>query len=110
MTTPPPVEEPKGCASVPGFVKSEPDNNDHYVEQFKDHPWYPAIKAAHERLTEIIPGYNIAQIKNKFGGLRYYIDYPSGVTDDDACEADEVVRRAEAWVDGYEARKREETK
>lgn len=110
MNNPPPVEEPKGCVSVPGFVKSMPDNNDFYVEQFKGHPWYPAIAAAHKRLTEIIPGYNITQIKNKFGGLRYYIDYPLGTNKDSARRANEVVSWAEAWVDGYEARKREETK
>ena len=121
MTTMPPTEEPNGYAAVPGFVKSQAENNDYYVEQFKDEPWYPIIKHTHDALTELVPGYNIAQIKEKFGGLRYYIDLPEEVleaavnpdwaskkTPDKVRDAaNNIIRYAEAWVDGYEAAKRE---
>jgi hypothetical protein len=109
----PPAPEPQGYAAVPGYVKNNPLNNDYYVEQFKDDPWYPIIKRTHERLTELIPGYNIAQIKDKFGGLRYYFDFPEVIpihpewpaydTEEKVrAMAQRVVTYAEAWVDGFE--------
>lgn len=100
---------------MPGFVKSRPENNDHYVEQMKDHPWYPIIKETHDKLTELIPGYNIGQIKEKFGGLRYYFDFPDVIVVNEKSwlntekkvreRANAFVTYAEAWVDGYEARR-----
>lgn len=108
--TNPPVEEPRGASARAGFVKTRPENNDYYVEQFKDHPWYPIIKQTHDRLTEIIPGYNIAQIKEKFGGLRFYIDYPEtaeDVTRKDQYYVESILGYAEAWVDGFELARRE---
>lgn len=98
----PPAPEPKGYAAVPGFVKSNPLNNDYYVEQFRDDPWYPIIKQTHERLTAVIPGYNIAQIKDKFGGLRYYFDEPQDSLEEKVKEARQIVAYATAWVDGFE--------
>lgn len=106
----PPVEEPRGASARAGFVKTRPENNDYYVEQFKDDPWYPIIKQAHDLLTELIPGYNIAQIKEKFGGLRFYIDYPGmpeELTKGEQSIADKIIRYAEAWVDGFEFARKE---
>ena len=113
MTYNPPVVEPDGYRAMPGFVKSRPENNDYYVEQFKDDPWYPIIKDTHERIKEIAPGYNVAQIKEKFGGLRYYIDLPEGsikigrYSYEDTVEKQterikSLISSAEAWVDGFE--------
>lgn len=34
--------------------------------------WYPIIIACHKELVAIDPDYEIVQIKEKFGGLRYY--------------------------------------
>jgi len=113
-----PGYEPEGYAPFPGFVKSNPANNDFYVEQFKNDPWYPAISEAHRQLTSLIPGYNIGQIKEKFGGLRYYIDYPAEYPANPENHdwkspeqlrkrADAVIRWAEGWVEGYEAARRE---
>jgi hypothetical protein len=118
MTYDPPAPEPQGYLAKPGFVKSNPANNDYYVEQFMDDEWYPAIKRTNELLTELIPGYNIRQIKDKFGGLRYYFDYPEEIPTNpewpayDSVEkiramAKGIVTYAEGWVEGYEARKRE---
>ena len=35
--------------------------------------WYPHIIKCHQELTEVDPLYTIAQIKEKFNMLRYYI-------------------------------------
>lgn len=36
--------------------------------------WQPLIEKLHADLSALAPGYGIAQIKEKFGGLRYYVD------------------------------------
>jgi hypothetical protein len=108
MTAPYP-EAPRYSAEAT-FVKGNPLNNDYYVQQYQDDPWFFIISFTHDRLKALVPGYNIAQIKDKFGGLRYY--YDKGDCPDDVWEAkreavQRVVQYAEAWVDGYEYRKRE---
>lgn len=98
-----PEPEPEGFRARAGFVKANPLNNDYYIQEWEGHPWYPAIKACHEELTAALPGYNIAQIKEKFGGLRYYIDMPPGESRPEAWSiADSITGRAERWVDEFE--------
>lgn len=36
--------------------------------------WLPTVIKLNEQLAELFPDYAIDQIKEKFGGLRYYID------------------------------------
>lgn len=38
--------------------------------------WLPVIEHLHKDLLEIDPYYTVAQVKEKFGGLRFYA-YPS---------------------------------
>lgn len=102
-----PVFEPAGYSATAGFVKSQPGNNEFYLEQFRDDPWYPIIRDTHEQLEHIAPGYNISQIKEKFGGLRYYIDLPEVLSDEDREAAYAIVRDAEDRVDRYEAERRQ---
>lgn len=35
--------------------------------------WFPLIQELHENLFELDPNYLVLQVKEKFGGLRYYI-------------------------------------
>lgn len=97
-----PFYEPSGCSATKGYVKSNPGNNDYYVEQYRDDPWYPAIAKAHEEISEIAPGYNISQIKEKFNKLRYYIELPQGSTPEQATLAYSAITKAEEWVQEYE--------
>jgi hypothetical protein len=39
--------------------------------------WTPIIKALDKQLGEIAPNYEIKQVKEKFGGLRYYYYIPT---------------------------------
>lgn len=77
--------EPKGYNNIPGFVKSNPLNNSSYIEKCcEDYPkWADILRDTNEKLEEIVPGYNISQIKDKFGGLRYYWKPPEEWTDGD---------------------------
>lgn len=36
--------------------------------------WAPIVMECHRQLNHLDPGYRITQIKEKFGGLRYYFD------------------------------------
>lgn len=69
-------EEPAGYYNLPGFVKSNPKNNESYLAKCKEvlAEWADVLQEAHDKILEVDPNYNIIQIKNKFGGLRFYID------------------------------------
>lgn len=110
----PPMEEPPGAASMQGFVKTRAENNQHYLSQYQDWPWFSILHWLDEELEKLIPGYNISQIKMKFGGLRFYIDYPTIIPvkpEWPAFDSPEKIRAmvesriayAEAYVDGYQA-------
>src|SRR5512146_3224372 len=53
--------------------------------------WQPLIRGLDANLRELDPNYRIGQIKEKFGGLRYYVDAFEGDTE----LADKLVRAAE---------------
>lgn len=36
--------------------------------------WWPLLAEAHRRLSAVYPGYTIGQVKEKWGGLRIYVD------------------------------------
>lgn len=58
--------------------------------------WKDIINHTHEKLKYIDPDYKIAQIKEKFGGLRYYFDTSFESYDDIRRQImDDVVRAAE---------------
>lgn len=73
MTEPTIYPETEGYFCIPGFVKNNPLNNIAYLEMYKDDPWYDVLKKIDHDLEALCPGYNIAQIKQKFGELRYYV-------------------------------------
>ena len=95
-----------GCSVSKGFVKSNPANNDAYVELWSDHPWYPVISNVHRQIEELLPGYNVAQIKEKFWGLRYYFDAPKDANPMKLARARALVAAAGAWVEGRESYRR----
>lgn len=54
--------------------------------------WRPLIRGLDVNLRDLDPDYIIGQVKEKFGGLRYYVD---AFTSEYAEEADALVRAAE---------------
>lgn len=73
-----------------------------YVDTPED--WYPLVLKCHEELLEIDPNYTIFQIKEKFGGLRYYFS-PSNPAKQN--ELFQVTMKWEKAVAEYEHSKRE---
>ena len=58
--------------------------------------WKSIIDDTHNKLKYIDPDYKVAQIKEKFGGLRYYYDHSFESYDDIRREImDDIVRAAE---------------
>lgn len=45
--------------------------------------WIPLIYLTEAVLDKLIPGYKFAQVKEKFGTLRVYLDYPEQVDSED---------------------------
>ena len=58
--------------------------------------WIPYIEKLDAELEALIPGYEVHQVKDKFGGLRYYFEVPEGTPDDVAAQARALVRRYES--------------
>jgi len=51
--------------------------NQEHLDKWKDDSWWPAIEKCDRLLKVVLPSYAITQIKDKFGGLRYYADFDS---------------------------------
>lgn len=89
--------EEKGYLAHPGWVKGNPKNNAIYLERCYDtYPeWKNYIKAIDRLLNRLAPGYNIDQIKDKFGGLRFYWTAPADLNPETALILRECVAHIE---------------
>ncbi|WP_211171924.1 hypothetical protein [Mycobacteroides abscessus] len=57
--------------------------------------WYPIVIQLDEALAEIDPEYELHQVKEKFGGLRYYFHASESIAEADRKRMDELVDDAE---------------
>ncbi len=55
--------------------------------------WHDLVTRLDKELREVDPDYEIAQCKEKFGGLRYYVDFSDQCRD--LKEADDVISKYE---------------
>lgn len=55
-----------------------------------DHPWTDHILELDNKIAELAPDYVLEQVKEKFGGLRYYIDFDS-VPDEHEDTVEEII-------------------
>jgi len=60
-----------------------------------DEGWYQIIVDCDKELTEIDPNYGILQIKEKFGGLRYYMTPSNDTTPEQRDKMYEVIEKYE---------------
>lgn len=76
--------EESGHVNSPTFVKGNPLNNESYIEKCCEAMphWANILRDTHKKIEAIAPGYNISQIKDKFGELRYYWDFPTSWRED----------------------------
>lgn len=58
--------------------------------------WWPIVNALHSTIEALAPGTKILQIKEKFGGLRYYYSLPDDTPDLVRTTAHVMVEAAEA--------------
>lgn len=70
-------EERKAVLRNERFLGLRDHNGKLVSEEERHYPvgngWVPLVLELHEKLVAINPGYEIDQIKEKFGGLRYYV-------------------------------------
>ena len=57
--------------------------------------WQPLVDRLHADLTELLGDYQLNQVKQKDGGLRYYISVPDGTAPRARDEADRLRDEAE---------------
>lgn len=62
-----------------------------------DKGWYPLIIELDQKLAEIFPDYELHQVKEKFGTLRYYIGFPQ--LNPKCCEDLDAIRPCEGAID-----------
>ena len=58
--------------------------------------WIPYIEKLDAELEALIPGYEVHQVKDKFGGLRYYFEVPADTPEDVAARARALAYRYES--------------
>lgn len=56
--------------------------------------WAPIVNKLYEDLRAIDPEFVCQQVKEKFGGLRFYFDVSEGASDEAAKEMDRLVDKA----------------
>lgn len=61
-----------------------------------DEGWYQIVVDCDKELTTIDPNYQIQQIKEKFGGLRYYMTPSNDTTEEQKDKMYKVISRHEA--------------
>jgi hypothetical protein len=57
--------------------------------------WKPLVEDLDRELSQIVPGYEILQVKQKLGGLRYYVAYPEKASSQARSAADAAILAAE---------------
>ena len=64
-----------------------------------DRGWYPIIVDVDRRLAELDPNYIVHQVKEKFGGLRYYFSATGNIDEETYQKMRQIVSSAEelAW-------------
>ena len=69
--------------------------NGQFIDDWLRDPWYPVLARLNDDITELESEYEIIQIKEKFGGLRYYIQLPMGTHEDLRDRIYELITKAE---------------
>lgn len=45
--------------------------------------WWPIVAKLDRDIAELVPDYSLLQVKEKFGGLRYYVALPAGAPEEE---------------------------
>lgn len=54
------------------YDRNTPEGRRAEIDKWSTDPWYPVLLRLDFDLAKIDPGYNLTQLKTKFGELRYY--------------------------------------
>lgn len=57
--------------------------------------WQPLLDEADRKIRELVDTYTVLQIKEKFGGLRFYVSLPEYTDETAATQVWEIVQQAE---------------
>lgn len=75
-----------------------------FIGYYPPDGWAHIIEQCHDELVELDPNYRIVQVKEKFGGLRFYFNHGKEIAFDAVSEqAKETWDKINKIVDKYEA-------
>lgn len=70
-------------------------SNDEWIKRLPIGPgWHKIVETLDSLISQIEPNYQIVQIKNKLGGLRFYIDF-SRIDDEKSQTITKLINKAE---------------
>lgn len=58
------------------LTRTNAEDREEEIGWWADDIWYPIIKQLDEDIAALVPDYSLDQLKEKFGGLRYYVSLP----------------------------------
>ena len=79
-------------AYLPEAIRDRVEKGDPYWCSLPD-GWHTLVTNLDEELRIVDPDYSLAQCKEKFGGLRYYVDFSENCRDDK--EANDIITKYE---------------
>lgn len=59
--------------------------------------WIPKLIELDAKLSKVVPNYTVCQIKDKFGGLRFYLSYPYDLLEELQDIVSEYERESYKW-------------
>lgn len=83
--------------ALEAILRRIPDGWGRWISMSKG--WYPIVVGLDRRLAELDPGYTLHQVKEKFGGLRYYFEPSESASPDTIAAMRAAVEEAEAVAD-----------
>jgi len=81
-------------AGLPEQIRDRVEKSDPYWCWLPD-GWANLVVELDAELRKVVPNYRLSQCKEKFGGLRYYIDYPDECSETDANAAEAIITKYE---------------
>ena len=91
-----PENEKYMCETYPSlYDMSQPPTRSLMCFGFPDDGWFELLKELSDKIVTSGIAVRAMQVKEKFGTLRFYVDYPQGSSNDDWHKIESLIREAE---------------
>lgn len=91
-----PENEKYMCETYPSlYDMSKPPTQSLMCFGFPDDGWFELLKELSDKIVATGIAVKVIQVKEKFGTLRYYVDYTQGTSSDDYHKIESLIRETE---------------